>query len=351
MNRAAFALLCVLLATLAACAGVLGIRKSSERAFEHRAHVLKGISCVTCHSRIATSDASSPLDLPGTATCIGCHATPHDTHECSSCHGLAQTRSAVAEAKAHLTFAHRDHKGTGPGRCTRCHESVAQGDGTLRPAMATCLSCHEHREQWKARACSPCHTRMEQEGSRPESHIVHGPDFMRRHGVEAASARDLCTSCHEESSCASCHGGATVPALPSTWHFDDPNRPDMHAAGFFARHSLEARMDPALCATCHRDQSECRDCHSRKHLLETSALRGSPHPADWVGTRGSENRHGLEARANPVSCASCHGGAGESLCVGCHRVGGPGGNPHPPAFSSRKPLSDLPCRMCHTEGR
>ena len=85
--------------------------------------------------------------------------------------------------------------------------------------------------------------------------------------------------------------------------------------------------------------------------VEVSAQRGSPHPPGWVGTRGSDNRHGLEARANPVSCASCHGGAGEALCVGCHRVGGPGGNPHPVGFSSHKPLSDLPCRLCHTEGR
>jgi hypothetical protein len=125
----------------------------------------------------------------------------------------------------------------------------------------------------------------------------------------------------------------------------------MHASGFFARHSIEARVDPAMCTSCHRDQSDCRDCHQKQGLLTISSERGSPHPAGWVGTRGSENRHGSEARANPVSCASCHGGAGESLCVGCHRVGGPGGNPHPPGFVAHKPLTDLPCRMCHAEGR
>lgn len=47
-------------------------------------------------------------------------------------------------------------------------------------------------------------------------------------------------------------------------------------------------------------------------------------------------------------CASCHGGAGEMLCVGCHRVGGPGGNPHAPGFSSQmRPAVDRPCVLCH----
>jgi hypothetical protein len=191
---------------------------------------------------------------------------------------------------------------------------------------------------------------MESEGTRPESHVVHGGDFMRRHGLAATSARDLCSSCHAESECASCHG-VRVPALPSTLHFERVDRPDMHATGFFARHSLEARLDPALCTTCHRDQSYCRDCHARRGLLQATLDRASPHPPGWVGARGTGSPHGLAARLDPVNCASCHGGAGEALCVSCHHVGGPGGNPHPPSFHSEKPLHDLPCRMCHLEAR
>jgi hypothetical protein len=36
--------------------------------------------------------------------------------------------------------------------------------------------------------------------------------------------------------------------------------------------------------------------------------------------------------------------------VKCHAVGGVGGNPHPPGWSSRVPMSAMPCRMCHTLG-
>lgn len=336
---------CVL---VVACAGILGIRSRAEQPFEHRAHVTQGIACVQCHQRVAGSDAHAPIDLPTTQKCVSCHQKPHDTRDCAACHGREADRRGAAQAKQHLAFSHKAHAGTSVRDCMRCHDSVLLRDGPLRPPMATCLGCHEHREQWAERSCLPCHTDMEREGTRPQSHVVHGESFLRRHGVEAASARDLCASCHTESSCAECHGVA-VPALPSTYHFDDPHRADMHKQGFAARHALEARVDPAMCTSCHRDESTCRNCHLKKGLLTATDTRASPHPADWVGTSSQGNRHGVEARQNPVACASCHGGAGESLCVGCHRVGGPGGNPHPPGFRSSKQNHEMPCRMCHSE--
>ena len=338
-------LLCV-----AACATLLGLRDEPQRAFPHRAHVLEGVSCTTCHKQVADGQPDAPVDLPGPASCLTCHQQPHDTRPCGGCHGRQSDRDAATQAKLHLAFSHRDHKAITSGRCTRCHDAVLSVDGPLKPSMPTCLSCHKHQTEWAARSCSPCHVRMQTEGTRPESHVVHGADFMRRHGTEAAAARDLCSSCHTQSDCLVCHG-VHVPLLPSNWHFEQVNRPDMHGRGFLARHSIEARTDPALCTTCHGDASYCQRCHQDRGLLTASAHRGGPHPAGWVGTRGSENRHGIEARMNPFSCASCHGGAGEALCVGCHRVGGAGGNPHGVGFSSDKPLHELPCRLCHMEGR
>jgi hypothetical protein len=73
----------------------------------------------------------------------------------------------------------------------------------------------------------------------------------------------------------------------------------------------------------------------------------NPHPLDWV-TGPNGGQHGMQSRIDPASCAGCHGGAGERLCVGCHRVGGPGGNPHGRGFSSTKDKSrEMPCRLCH----
>jgi hypothetical protein len=164
--------------------------------------------------------------------------------------------------------------------------------------------------------------------------------------VRAAAARDLCATCHSERFCDGCHG-KTVPALPTWLSFDTPSLSGLHRAGFRSRHAEEARAQPGLCATCHTEQS-CRDCHERLHVA-SGGSRGNPHPAGWLSSNGGE--HGLAARIDPGSCASCHGGAGEALCIGCHRVGGPGGNPHGPGFSSRKDKNrDVPCRSCHAIG-
>lgn len=341
-------LLALLSCAVAACAGILGVRRTPARPFEHRAHVVRGIACVKCHAQVARSDAHSPLDLPPPSTCTSCHQKPHDTSPCGNCHGREADRHAVADAKQHLLFSHAGHAAKVTKDCTRCHNTVLQGDGSLRPTMATCLGCHEHSQQWAARQCLPCHRDLEDEHVRPASHVVHGPSFLAQHGAVAAGSRELCATCHQDSACAACHG-VNVPALPQTLHFDEPNRPDMHAQGFFARHAIEARIDPATCTSCHRDATYCEDCHRKRGLLAVSPAHGSPHPPNWVGTNPSENQHGIEARRNPVACASCHGGAGEMLCVGCHRVGGPGGNPHPPGFSSNKPIGELPCRLCHAQ--
>ena len=235
--------LCVASAlALAACAGILGIRPAPEHAFEHRAHAVRGISCVQCHTRVMGSGADAALDLPDKKRCLTCHQEPHDQRACGQCHGREQSRRELVGAKAHLTFSHASHAGTTRGRCTRCHEGVAHEGSALRPSMATCLSCHEHREQWAARSCSPCHRNLEAEQSRPQSHLVHGEDFLGRHAAVAAGARDLCSNCHAESMCASCHG-VGVPVLPSTFRFGEPLGADMHAAGFFARHGMEARVE------------------------------------------------------------------------------------------------------------
>jgi hypothetical protein len=98
--------------------------------------------------------------------------------------------------------------------------------------------------------------------------------------------------------------------------------------------------------TCHSERS-CLDCHAALEVAPGSAAR-SPHPPGWLSTSRGGGQHGPQARLDPMSCASCHGGAGEKLCVDCHRVGGPGGNPHGHGFSSTKDkLVDLPCRLCH----
>ena len=335
----------------AACAQILGFKPAARQPFPHRAHVLAGASCVTCHPGADKAGDQGPLHLPDDDSCVTCHTKPHDTRPCLGCHGGEWTALGAMQAREHLRFDHARHQEVTRGNCVRCHSGIQEPGQLLRPAMAVCLKCHEHEDDFQARACDRCHVDLAEEGTPPESHLVHEGDFLREHGVRAASSADLCATCHSERFCGSCHG-VKVPALPSRLAFDRPGQASVHRAGFAARHSIEAAAQPGACNSCHQPES-CIGCHTEKRVAsravggEGGARAGNPHPPGWVGLTASENEHGRAARRDPASCASCHGGAGEALCVSCHKVGGVGGSIHPPGFSSRKSYTELPCRLCH----
>ena len=341
MKRAFVIAVC---SAFAACAGVLGLSRSGPQAFPHRAHAIAGVPCTSCH--VGMSANSDALHLPDTATCISCHVKPHDPAPCLTCHVAANAVAELMEAREHVVFTHAQHTAPSKGDCMRCHVGIAEGDDHLRPAMATCFNCHNHEAANNARQCSACHRNLLDTTMLPQSHLAHDSNWLQTHGNVAASSGELCQTCHREQFCAECHG-KSAPTLPSTLHFADPFSPSVHRAGFTARHALEARAEPGACATCH-SPDRCESCHVANGVSGTG--RRSPHPPGWVGATAADNEHGREARRDPTSCASCHDGAGQSLCISCHKVGGVGGNPHPPGWSSRLPLSSMPCRLCHAIG-
>ena len=333
------------LLVVGACAGVLGLGGRRPQPFEHRAHVVRGISCLRCHPGVEAAGDDGPLHLPGDGSCRDCHARPHDERPCLGCHSAPWLAGAASEARVHLRFSHAGHAAAVNGNCMRCHVDVRGSDGPLRPRMATCLGCHAHSRQFEPRTCDACHVDLEAEVTLPESHVVHDGEWLREHGVRAAADADLCATCHDQRSCAGCHG-VTAPALPSRRAFDDPTAASVHRAGFRARHREESAAAPGTCSACHDDAS-CRDCHLRAGVSAGVDGAATPHPPGWIGVGPGDNEHGRAARRDPASCAGCHGGAGEQLCVGCHQVGGIGGSPHPPGWSSDRPRTELPCRMCH----
>jgi hypothetical protein len=335
------ALVLAAVVAVGACAGVLGLRGKRTQSFAHRTHVRAGVSCLTCHDPVSRAGDDDPVVLPQDADCLTCHSPAHDPGSCLDCHAEPLSAAAVVEARTHLRFSHQTHVPEMSGNCVRCHQDVTRTDGPIRPRMATCLQCHQHEEQFEPERCDTCHVDLETERTLPQSHLVHDGDWIREHGVRAASDGAMCSTCHTEQSCASCHG-VTAPAVPSTIRFDEPDRMSIHRANFRAHHADEASADPGACASCH-DDSACRDCHRTSGVAASGATL-SPHPDGWVGL---DNDHGRAARRDPASCASCHGGAGEQLCVDCHREGGIGGSPHPPGWSSNQPRSALPCRLCH----
>jgi hypothetical protein len=302
------------------------------------------VGCASCHAAVREAGDDDPVTAPDDATCVECHAPPHDPRPCLDCHGDPADIDRARMARRYLRFAHREHLGRLKGNCARCHVDVAEPGQALLPSMPTCLGCHE--DAFQVGRCDRCHQDLEAEGARPESHLVHGVDFVREHGVKASTAPELCRACHRESDCAGCHG-RTVPALPARRTFDAPDVAGLHRAGFAARHAEEARAQPGLCVTCHA-VSSCESCHTAQGLTPSASLRLDPHPPGWTSIVAGESLHGRAARRDPASCASCHGGTGEQLCVDCHRVGGVGGTVHPPGWRSNlDPRADHPCRLCH----
>lgn len=326
----------MLVVMTAACAHLLGLGEG-QRKFEHRAHVIEGIACVSCHVGMDETAETGPLHQPTTKQCLGCHEEPHDERPCLECHSDPLTKTRTTANRQHLRFEHQKHLERNPGQCVRCHTGVARDAESLAAPMAVCFSCHE--DGFQVQRCGDCHVDLHTEGSMPSEHFVHDMDFGRRHGLQAAGGMEMCATCHQERFCANCHG-VTVPVLPAKMAFDSPQRQNLHRAGFRSRHSDEARTQVGLCGTCHNDRF-CIDCHTENGLHAAAAGASNPHPTDWL------TKHGGEARRDPTTCASCHGGRGEQLCVGCHRVGSAGGSIHPPGWSSRKSVSDTPCRQCH----
>lgn len=169
---------------------------------------------------------------------------------------------------------------------------------------------------------------------RPASHDAM---WEVAHGAAANGPGADCASCHTETSCASCHAAANVPSA-------------VHPAGYVLLHAGDATADSASCTSCHTPTRFCLSCHIESDLSGEPDRRppawAAVHPPGWLDP-GSLTHHGAEARADLLSCASCHSGR---ECATCHIDI----NPHGVEFRSRcAPMlrSARPtCAQCHTTG-
>jgi hypothetical protein len=167
---------------------------------------------------------------------------------------------------------------------------------------------------------------------RPPSHDA---DFLSSHGARLAAgdAAD-CASCHTEQSCTDCHDGLVAPV-------------SVHPIGWRVVHGFEATNDATSCTSCHTATRFCSSCHIESDLVSLPTRPAPPtlqaHPPGWM-TPGSATHHGDEARANLMSCATCHTGAS---CATCHATV----NPHGAGFADRcRRMLDAgapTCARCH----
>jgi hypothetical protein len=351
-------LACVVL-TSAACATLWHklVPQRDEIKSAHARHKKADVECLGCHEDIFDVEEMGQTVLPSEKKCFECHKKERDAKDCGFCHTDASKPLSYEKRASGVKMSHAKHLEMERVNedCGVCHKKLSETRPLRRTStpMATCLDCHEHKAEYNAASCSPCHDDLTRFPLRPLTAYSHQGDYTRNHGRQAESNGQSCAQCHDQSFCSDCH----VQTVPLRIEARLPERVDrnfIHWGNYLSRHVTEARAESrATCQKCH-GQSFCQDCHRASGLTPEGAPEGvgqfDPHPVGF-NTPGSPDFHGPAARRDIGSCAACHDQAGASNCIECHSVGGIGGNPHPASFRSKHDLNEASrnatCRFCH----
>ncbi len=301
------------------------------------------LSCATCHT--GAPDQATWVKPPE-AVCARCHAANTAATYARSLRPAVAARPAAYD----IRFAHDAHLAMPDikGQCVKCHAGAVQAAGgkPLFPPMSTCLGCHEHQAQFTANECGPCHKSNDLRGLKPLSFLSHDANWLRRHGGLGREELAMCSTCHAQAQCDSCHD-ATQALRAELRNPDAIHRQYVHRFEFLSRHGIEAQSQPAQCVSCHQRQ-DCDACHMERGVSGGLVDGHNPHPPNWSGSAGTAtNLHGPAARRDIASCAACHEQGAASNCVRCHKVGGFGGNPHPPGWRSGVGMDSASCAACH----
>ena len=314
----------------------------------HDRHAQAKVDCVVCHESIYDAKNLKGAFLPSEKTCLGCHREAKEQGNCALCHTDVRRAGPWLRRDHEVTLSHADHIERTKEDCRTCHTSLPQPLRATedKPPMAACLGCHEHRRDYDDGRCSRCHGDLSKYPLEPITSFSHRGNYVRNHSGDARAAQDRCATCHEQTFCADCH--ARTVATPIEVRL--PERVDrdfIHRNDYAGRHAVDAQAEPALCRRCH-GSSFCESCHQAQNLTPLAANPRDPHPPGW-SYPGSTSFHGTAARRDIVSCAACHDQGAQSICVGCHKVGGIGGNPHPAGWRhSRDEIrNNGMCLACH----
>lgn len=342
------------LLALAACATLAQRRTPTDQDVilqPHARHRAAEIDCRACHARIYTATAlpDGARLLPEERVCLKCHGDWKDEGRCGACH-LTPEPQTYPPRERRVRVSHKDHLARTGDDCGKCHLDLPEPGRPVRPSapMGACLACHHHKREYDQARCTPCHIDLSRVPLRPVAYFSHQGNYVKEHRLPARTAPLACAQCHDQEFCADCH----ARTAPTTVEFKLPERVDrqfIHRNDYVSRHAIEARADEALCLRCHSTKS-CERCHRDVGLSPSADPLRDPHPQGWA-TPGSPRFHGPPARRDIVTCAGCHDQGAGANCVRCHRVGGVGGNPHPPSFRKSHDREEIRtnamCRACH----
>jgi hypothetical protein len=347
MKRWVFILFLLVFSALS-CNKVLSSNKD-RLIFSHKLHATdNGIDCLTCHAGINTTTTVAGSYVPKMDVCFQCHSDAQN--KCDMCHTNPDKAVPFPVEKRDIVFSHEAHLSRVKNDCTYCHTRIpfetSPKPGNL-PTMQVCLSCHQ--KDYDTLKCSRCHSSLSSMSIERLSQFTHNAGFKENHGQLARTNLQSCEQCHQISFCDNCHN-TNAKILPAIRYPEAPQQPLIHRGDWLAVHSIDAQQDPMSCYRCH-STSNCRECHIRNGVAaDTSSNGASPHPAgtDFLFNTASPQFHGRLARQNINTCAACHSGGADAVCIQCHKVGGVGGNPHPADFRSTLNMNkDKVCIACH----
>lgn len=243
---------------------------------DHKVHADKGVTCTTCHNRVAHNETGMKFTLKGNhahedymtmTACFRCHALKGGSAPgtCGACHpptfdlkpanhnepGFYQQ---FGDSKGHAKLALEDEARMAELKASEASASAgaaatktAESGPAMKPAaeVSYCGTCHD-----KATFCTGCHG----------VEMPHPKDFLATHGPLGKSKPAVCANCHATSKenaqnlsfCNNCHHRGL-----------DPSRP------WIDQHWVVVREKGAnACFQCH-NPTFCSDCHVRGAVATT----------------------------------------------------------------------------------
>jgi nitrate/TMAO reductase-like tetraheme cytochrome c subunit len=234
---------------------------------DHDAHTAEGITCTSCHNRVAHPEEDITFVLEGSTY----HENWMVMDACFRCHGL----EADAEA---------------PGACEACHPATFD----LVPASHDAEGWYEQFGESGGHAAA-----YAEETSRVIEAEAWAEGFEE---IEHLATWDMgyeqtvntCYTCHKKAYCTDCHG-VEMP----------------HPDGFVEDHGELGREKPESCATCHAESEAqaqaadfCNACH---------------HPQGDPGSPWLSQHNGVVRDEGATGCFECHD---PTYCAACHVRGG-----------------------------
>ncbi len=269
------------------------------------------------------------FEMPGLASCRGCHAGngedrrwPHELHDpsarsvyrdtgppCDSCHLGASAIAAddepmPSDEDGRKQFSHRRHLSASPppDSCERCHESATRSvridDGRLGGRFG-CGSCHADLDGIADRGWEAAGERVAARTTGRKPHLV---DFdHRRHAAEEIA----CTDCHRLRDGEDAFERPADFAFCADCHAEKLDRDHVLLSLAPQEHAAWRDAGENLCALCHDPELE----EWRPGLLEEEVTKNLLGPVTLGG-----------ALVHPFVCADPAGAAASpEQCAGCHR--------------------------------